>query len=54
MNNIEDSTDMYDHTSQFFDKSDKGDLNIEVGVRKIKGDIELDDLVYGGKKVSRA
>lgn len=49
---IEDPIDLYDHTKQFFDKS-KDAQNIEIGERKIKGDIDIDDLVYGGKKVSR-
>jgi hypothetical protein len=26
---------------------------VDIGERKIKGDIDLDDIVYGGKKVSR-
>lgn len=29
-------------------------MPVEIGERRIKGDIDLDDLVYGGKKVSRA
>lgn len=49
---IEDNNDPYDHTKQFFQKSKDTD-EVEVGERKIKGDIDLDDLVYGGKKISR-
>jgi hypothetical protein len=52
---IEDPVDIYNHTKNFLKKneSDSYAKTIEVGERKIKGDIDLDDLIYGGKKISR-
>ena len=49
---IEDSEDIYNHTKQFFKQGDAADA-VDVGERKIRGEIDLDDLVYGGKKVTR-
>lgn len=49
--------DIYDHTKHFFKKDSEGEVfasTIEIGQRKIKGDmLDLDELVYGGKKVTR-
>ena len=49
---LEDPNDIYDHTKEFFKKSEPMD-HVDVGIRRIKADIELDDIVYGGKKISR-
>lgn len=50
----EDNTDIYDHTKEFFRKDLQDNENVEIGIRRIKGDIDdLDDIVYGGKKVTR-
>ena len=37
----------------FFQKSKDTNEAVDIGERRIKGDIDLDELVYGGKKVSR-
>ena len=56
---IEDPLDIYSHTGKFFKQDKKTDSyadTIEVGQRKIRAGIdesELDQAVYGGKKVSR-
>lgn len=52
---IEDPVDIYNHTNQFFKSTETDQYadNVEIGERKIKGDIDLDDLIYGGKKISR-
>jgi len=49
---LEDPNDIYDHTKEFFKKTEPMD-HVDVGIRRIKADIELDDIVYGGKKISR-
>lgn len=59
---LEDPVDVYNHTKQFYKSTNAAkdyDAEVEVGERKIKGDpsmmmSELDQLVYGGKKVNRA
>lgn len=53
---LEDSEDIYSHTKSFF-KDIKEDKDIEVGVRKIKGQIndeEYDEKVYSVKKTTRS
>ena len=51
---IEDPDDIYSHTKQFFTKNASANTDqVEIGHRTIRGDIELDDIVYGGKKVTR-
>ena len=45
--------DIYDHTGMF---KEEGETNIDIGERKIKGsiaDMEMDENIYGSKKVSR-
>ncbi len=55
---LEDPVDIYSHTKQFFNQdATEYDNKVEIGERRIKGDIstmnELDQLVYGGQKISR-
>lgn len=55
---LEDPVDPYSHTHKFFKGDKKTDSyadTIEIGTRRIRGDIteELDEKVYGGKKVNR-
>ena len=48
------SNDIYDHTRDFF--AEKGLTQFEANERKIRpdiSDIQLDDKVYGSKKVTR-
>jgi hypothetical protein len=57
---IEDNTDIYDHTRDMFNK--KGDFSgdeamtkdlPDASTRRFRGEVELDELVYGGKKTTR-
>ena len=56
---LEDPVDIYSHTGKFFKANKVTDSyaeTIEVGERKIRGgieELELDQAIYGGKKVSR-
>lgn len=58
---LEDPFDIYNHTKQFYKSTEAAkdyDKQVEVGERKIRGDPlmmvnELDELVYGGQKVTR-
>eukprot|EP00347_Sterkiella_histriomuscorum_P006693 403351797 len=59
---MEDPEDLYNHSKQFYKSTEAAkdyDHQVEIGERKIKGDPammmnDLDHLVYGGKKTSRA
>ena len=60
MQDLEDPFDIYNHTKQFYKSTEKAadyDKEVEIGEKRIKGDLqmmnELDELVYGGKKVTR-
>jgi hypothetical protein len=55
---LEDPVDIYSHVKTFKAKNTENDDNfvktIEIGERRIKGDLdELDQMIYGGKKVTR-
>ena len=52
---LDDMGDIYDHTKVAFKKEGIVD-QVDTGVRRIKGnisDMEMDEKVYGAKKVSR-
>ncbi len=53
---VDEETDMYDHTAKMAKKldSDEEDFDeVEVGQKRLRPEVELDELVYGGRKVSR-
>lgn len=53
---LEDPVDIYDHTKSFFKDSAHKDHEVDVGERKLRAKLDeadFDEVVYGGKKVSR-
>ncbi len=48
LRDMEDPVDIYDHTKEFFKAQSASADKVDIGERIIKGEIELDNIVYGG------